>query len=167
MLLHRSVALPVHLALATALARRNGDVCATQALANPGAQRLTRHAYELLDALRFNLLRAPGPVTLPPVAQCTAVLTHLHIVLGFLLPAMAQMAAETRQFAEHQRERRECGLPPEKGMEAALHSALDGLLEVLFWPQALLALWMLAGISFDLALLGAGACAPAVLAAGS
>ena len=77
---------------------------------------------------------------------------YLDLVLGCLLPALVQAAAEARLYAEHSEERRREGLPPEKGWQARLHGELVGLAEALHlaWPQAVVMLWVALGVAFDL-----------------
>lgn len=83
-----------------------------------------------------------------------------QVVLGFLLPAIVHAMLETRLFTQHQQQRRRAGLAGESGWQAtqaAVYRSLAGLLEVLAWPQAMLALGVLLSICFDLSLLAAGA----------
>lgn len=89
-----------------------------------------------------------APPGRPPRPQAT---------LGFLLPALGHVALEARLFTRHQQQRRRAGLAGESGCQAAVYHSLEGLLEVLAWPQAVLAVGILLSISWDLSLLAATA----------
>lgn len=72
--------------------------------------------------------------------------------LGFLLPALVHATLEVRLFARHQQQRRRTSLAAEAGWQAAVYESLAGLLDVLAWPQAVLAVGVLLSICFYLSL---------------
>lgn len=145
----RSWAVPLHIFMTAALTRRNREVCTSAWLATPAAEGLTHGAFDLLNALRYSVLVPASRPSLAPRDECAVVLSYLHICLGLVLPALVQAAAEARLFREHQHQRQRLGLALEKGWQLRLYSAIDGLREAVDGPAAVLALWVLLGILFD------------------
>lgn len=73
-----SLAVPVHLLMTVAMARRFPQVCAAACLSTPAAQRRTSAAFRLLGALRYDMLRALGGDAQPklsPQSECAVALT--------------------------------------------------------------------------------------------
>lgn len=100
---------------------------------------------------------AARPARPPTGLACGARSLPLQAILGFLLPALVHAILETHLFLRHQQQRRRAGVAGEAGWQAAVYTSLAGLLEVLTWPQAVLALGVLLSICFDLSLLASGA----------
>ena len=146
----------MHILMAALLIPRFPECCTTAALASPSAQLLSRRAYRLLGMLRFSLLPPIGLPALPPAAECAVLMTYTHITFGLVLPGLAAALTEAALFRQHQRQRRQAGLPPERGWDAAVHSAVGSLLD-LDWLAWGAAVWLLAGLLFDVAVLVSGA----------
>lgn len=121
------------------------------ALSSPAAQRLSKRMYQALSTLHYTLLPSADP-PLGALGECCTLLTFTHLTLGLLLPAVALAAMEVRLFERHQRQRRQLGLPVERGWHARLYSAMAVLLELdaLAWGVAT---WMALGLAFDVAVL--------------
>lgn len=91
------------------------------------------------------------PRALQAHAQCAVALSWLLLGPGTLLPMAAQAAAECRLFAQHQRQRAQLGLPPERGWDARVYGGLQGVVDALNGLQVLTAGWVALGTLFDLA----------------
>lgn len=132
-----------------------GHMCTAQQLAAPAARAHTRALFALLSPLSHV---SPLPVfslggVEPPAAevQCATLLRFSQLVCG-LAALVWQAATQARLHAAHQQQRREAGLPPERGASARILGILgelfaDPLVRLQRWLAAALAVglcWQLA-----------------------
>ncbi|KAI7842160.1 hypothetical protein COHA_004183 [Chlorella ohadii] len=113
---------------------------------------LARHAMLLLfssGAVTFVLLQAEVmrlsfavPVQLVVALNCA----------GLVLPLLVHAALESSLFREHQRQRRQHGMPLECGLMQRLYDSISGLREALDGVMLAVALWMLLGLLWKLAM---------------
>lgn len=126
-------------------------VCGAAPLSHPAVHAALRRVYR---SAQLVACLTPLPVSAslpdpPPEDQCTSLLHFFQLGLGLLLPVLWQTLSEARLFPQHQRERRAAGLPPERGLEAAVYSfvwklTMDGMA-----LQAALFAWMLLSTCWD------------------
>ena len=122
----------------------NTHMCTAASLAHPAAQQQTHRLFRLLEACNYSLV--PVAAEVQPATECAAVLTYFQLAFGLLLPAVAQMAAESALFQQHQKQRRQQGVAPERGWQQRIYDGLSGLAEALDGFTLAAAAWMALGI---------------------
>jgi hypothetical protein len=100
-------------------------ICGAAPLAHPAAQRLTHHVYGGFSILAY-LLPQPLSVVVRhgPLGECAVLIRFLQFGLGVLAPQLAAGLSEARLFRRHQQQCRRAGLPPERGVHAAVYNLL-------------------------------------------
>lgn len=136
-------------------------MCTAAELASPEAEQLTSIFYRALDLLSWAVppLTGHGLVglrTTPAADQCTAVLLFTQLSLGFVLPLLYQATQEVARFAQHQSQRRQCGLPPERGWQQRLYGTIAAVVRPdeaypLLVPAV--AIWLLSALLWEVTLL--------------
>jgi len=152
------MALPAHMLMAASYVRNNVQLCASAAqLQHPASQWVAHKAYALAQLLWLGGTMPPSaPAShraLPPAQECATVLTFLQLSLGLALPALAQAAVEAHLWRQHQQQRRQLGIPDEKGWQQRLYGCLLGLLDPLDWFTAPVFLWVLLGLLLEVSIL--------------
>lgn len=133
-----------------------GHMCTAQQLAAPAARAHTRALFAGLSPLSHV---SPLPVISmgslkPPEEeiQCATLLRFFQLGCG-VAALVWQAATQARLHAAHQRQRREAGLPPERGGSACLYELLDALFaDPLVWMHKWLAAALAVGLCWQLAL---------------
>lgn len=69
----------------------------------------------------------------------------MQVSIGFVLPALISVVREACLFQQHQRQRRQAGLPPERGWQAAAYAWMAAAWEP-FDSDAVLLLSLAAGL---------------------
>ena len=121
----RSLSVAIWLAVACNALQYTPHICGAAPLAHPTAQRLTHHTYEWLSILAY-LLPQPLSVVVQhgALGECATVIRFFQFGLGLLAPQLAAGLSEARLFQRHQQQRRQAGLPPERGVHAAVYDFL-------------------------------------------
>jgi len=127
----------------------NPTICSAIALSHPAAKQQTHQLFQLLELANFSLL--PVTASVPPAAECAPVLGYLQLTAGLVLPLLAHAALESSLFQEHQRQRRQRGMPLECGIMQRLYDLISGLREALDRVMLAATLWMLLGLLWKLA----------------
>lgn len=78
-------------------------------------------------------------------------LTYLQLLLGLVLPALGQAVLQARLFQRHNEQRRLAGVAAENGWAARAYACVSDVTNVLDGPGVTMALWVLLGIIFDVA----------------
>jgi hypothetical protein len=140
----------MHALMLAVCSRRTADACAAGSLALPYAQRLTHQLYSWLRPLAFC---APLPLSLlseqDAGGECRAMLRFLQAFLGTAVPLSWQALTESRLFARHQAQRVAAGLPPEHGPNAAILTAVHGLMHEVVRPYLFIFAVLLTGSLWD------------------
>lgn len=108
----------------------------------------------MLQIFRLNPLM-PVPILLPglasrePAAECAEVLTYLQLMLGVALPALVQAALEAHLFEQHQQQRQQLGLPPERGLQACMYRGIRCLVQAVDGTAWVAALWALSSVLLE------------------
>lgn len=98
-------------------------------LAHPSLQ---RDAHRIFHTVRHLLLGSSLPFWWPPgtpelgaAEEVEVLLVWLLVSLGLFVPVLVEMWTSTRLFQEHQHQRRQAGLLPERGPHALLYGAVS------------------------------------------
>ncbi|KAL4439925.1 hypothetical protein ABPG75_002926 [Micractinium tetrahymenae] len=145
-----SVSIIVQLAVIAASLSHNPSICAAAPLAHPQAQHLTRQVYLLVSSITSLVGPAPGPTPSSPEQQCAVLLTWLRIGIALLAPLTWQALLEARLFCQHEAQRQQAGLPPERGLHAVVYSALATLSQAGGPAHAAIVCWLLLLLSWTL-----------------
>ncbi|KAL4439867.1 hypothetical protein ABPG75_002868 [Micractinium tetrahymenae] len=156
-----SVGALVQLAVVAASLPHNPAICAAAPLAHPRAQQFTRQLYLLLAAVASWVGPAHGQGATPsPEQQCAVLLTWLRVSGALLAPLMWQLLSEARLFRRHQAQRRQAGMALERGLHAAVYSAVASLSQGRGLLHVLIVIWLCLVVSWTLSALLAMAVAP-------
>lgn len=102
-------------------------ICGTTLLRHPMLRHHTHPACVLFSIWGQLMPLEPAAEHMAAENKCVAVSRWLQISVGFLLPLLVEGAAQVAAFQEHQRERREAGLPHERGIHASVYHGLWAL----------------------------------------
>lgn len=131
-----------------------GHLCTAGQLTAPAARAHTRVLYGLLGYVPL-LLPLPmfsvSGLAAPADAQCATLLRFFQLVSG-LASLVWQAASQAPLHAAHQRERREAGLPPERGISARLYALVADYADPEMRPHLWLAAALAVGLCWQLAL---------------
>lgn len=120
-----SISTAAQLVLVLTSTNNSAEICAAVAT-QPSRQQAVGALAQLLTGLAAVV---PAPMSFsylrpPPDAECGAVRLWLQLSLGLLVPLSVQAVSESRLFARHEGKRQEAGLPPERGLDAAVLRAV-------------------------------------------
>ena len=80
--------------------------------------------------------------------ECRTVLAWQQLCFSLAAPALVAAACETRLWLRHQAERRQCGLPPEGGLQRRLYKGLQAVLLGHDWAHVVVLSWLLSGVLY-------------------
>eukprot|EP00887_Chlorella_sp_A99_P005531 scaffold1.g5531.t1 len=119
----------IQAALVLASTRHTRALCGTAPLVHPAGRRMIHELFLLASTLAglvtCSLPTAQARRSAP--AECAVLLTFLRLAIAIVLTLTYEAASQSRLFAAHQAQRQRAGLPPERGVHAALYSAAGRL----------------------------------------
>ena len=125
-------------------------ICTNSFFTHPSTKAGTHSIYQLISMLCRPVLLPISPIVQPDAAaECMTVISWLQLTCGLVLPLLLELGVAARLFQVHQQQRRQAGVPAQRGC----HVAVYDLAWALRWedhamPWGLL-LWLVLAMSFD------------------